>query len=72
MEIKVGVVGKVMDGKEVGRYVKVIDDESNTGGFLILTASSPKMQDGFDNWVENRQVLQLFFEEAGWIIEWDC
>lgn len=70
MDIKLGGVGKIVAGQDIGNYVKVIDDAANTGGFLILTSASPNMQDGFDSWVENREQLQLFFEEAGWTIEW--
>ena len=70
MEIKVGEVGKIVTGVELGHYVKVIDDGVNTGGFLILTAAKSDMRDGFDSWVENREMLQRFFVEAGWTIEW--
>ena len=70
MEIKVGEVGKIVAGQESGRYVKVIDDRANTGGFLILTAAASDMRDGFDSWVEDGEMLRRFFEEAGWIVEW--
>ena len=70
MDIRLGEVGKIVGGQELGRYVKVIDDEASTGGFLILTASVPDMHDGFDSWVESTAMLQRFFEEAGWIVEW--
>ena len=54
MAIKLGIAGKIGKGLEIGRYVKVIDDVANSGGFLIFTAASPDMQqDGFDCWVEN-------------------
>ena len=70
MDIRLGEVGKIVSGQELGRYVKVIDDEVATGGFLILTAAAPDMQDGFDSWVESKEMLQHFFEEAGWIVDW--
>ncbi|MBW8831099.1 MAG: hypothetical protein JF606_17080 [Burkholderiales bacterium] len=70
MDIELGKVGKIVAGQELGRYVKVVDDAASTGGFLILTAMAPDMQDGFDSWVESREMLQRFFEEAGWIVEW--
>ena len=70
MEIKVGEIGKIVAGEELGSYIKVIDDGANTGGFLILTAEAPDMTDGFDSWVENKEMLQRFFEEAGWTVEW--
>ena len=70
MEIKVGKAGRILAGKEQGRYVKVIDDEANTGGYLILTAAGSDMQNGFDCWVESADMLQRFFEESGWVVEW--
>ncbi|MCL2644173.1 MAG: hypothetical protein FWD51_01785 [Betaproteobacteria bacterium] len=70
MEIKIGEVGKIVAGQELGSHIKVIDDEANTGGFLILTAKALDMKDGFDSWVENREMLQRFFEEAEWTVEW--
>lgn len=70
MDIKLGEVGKIVAGQELGRYIKVVDDAASTGGFLILTAAAPDMQDGFDSWVESKEMLQRFFEEAGWIVEW--
>jgi hypothetical protein len=70
MDIKVGVVGKIDAGDEVGSYVKVIDDTTNTGGYLVLTAVSPDMSDAFDNWVEDRESLSRYFEESRWAVTW--
>ncbi len=70
MEIKIGVVGKIVAGDESGSFLKVVDDTENTGGFLILTASTPEMIDGFDNWVENEKSLSRYFVESEWIIQW--
>ena len=70
MEIKVGEVGKIMAGENSGRYVQVVDDRANSGGFLVLTASGPDMREGFDSWVESAEVLERFFVEAGWDVDW--
>ena len=70
MEIKVGAIGEIVAGDETGSFVKVLDDTKNTGGFLILTSSTPEMKDGFDNWVENENSLNQYFIESGWIIRW--
>jgi hypothetical protein len=70
VEIKVGEVGRIVAGQELGHFVKVIDDGANTGGFLILTAAAADMTGGFDCWVESKEMLQRFFHEAGWIVEW--
>jgi len=69
MKIKVGEVGRIVAGQDLGCYVKVIDDGTNTGSFLTLIAKESDMNDCFDSWVENSEMLQLFFEEAGWTIE---
>ncbi|MGZ3974329.1 MAG: hypothetical protein ACXWAT_10130 [Methylobacter sp.] len=70
MDIKVGVVGEIVAGDDAGSYLKVIDDNENTGGFLILTSRSPQMTDGFDNWVESENSLRQYFIESGWVIRW--
>jgi len=70
MEVRIGQVGRIIAGDEVGKYVKVVDDKENTGGYLILTADAPDMQVGFDNWVEDKEALSSYFVEAGWSIEW--
>lgn len=71
MSIPLGAVGKIVKGEEAGRYVQVMDDTATSGGFLILTAAEPDMKkNGFDNWVENPEMLQRFFEEAGWVVDW--
>jgi hypothetical protein len=70
MDIKLEAVGKIVAGDEAGHYVRVVDDRRNSGGFLILTAATPDMQDGYDSWVEDEATLQRFFEESGWVIDW--
>lgn len=70
MEIKIGAVGKILAGEDAGCYLKVVDDSANTGGFLILTAHDSGMKDGFDSWVENKEALKKYFEEAKWLVEW--
>ncbi|MCA1440627.1 hypothetical protein I6F07_10420 [Ensifer sp. IC4062] len=69
--VPIGVIGKIVAGVELGRYVKVVDDAESTGGFLILTADDAEFQKGFDNWVEDAAALQRYFREAGWLIEWN-
>jgi len=69
-EIKIGKMGKIVAGNELGHYIKVVDDADNTGGFLILTATTSDMREGFDNWVENEDVLISYFKVSGWVIEW--
>ena len=70
METAIGKTGKIISGDEAGKFVKIVDDSDNTGGFLILTASDPGFVDGHDNWVENEASLLRYFDESRWIVEW--
>lgn len=70
MEIRLGVVGKIVAGDEFGSYIKIIDDAESTGGILILTSIFPEMNDGYDNWVKDNDALQRYFEESGWKVDW--
>ena len=70
--IPVGVLGRILAGQEKGRYVRVQDDRDRTGGFLILTGADRDLQmSGADNWVDGNAALVRFFEESGWLIEWE-
>ncbi|MBI3715847.1 MAG: hypothetical protein HY255_07630 [Betaproteobacteria bacterium] len=70
IDIQIGKVGRILEGPDIGKYVKVIDDAVNTGGFLVLICANPDLSVGFDDWVENESGLQGYFEETGWRIEW--
>ena len=70
-DLRIGILGFIKSGEEAGRFVEVIDDAGNSGGFLIVTykdeARSPEI---FDSWVESITDVDLFFDENGWEIEW--
>jgi hypothetical protein len=68
--VQTGRVGKIVAGDELGRYIKVVDDNENTGGFLILTADDLEFHSGHDNWVEDEAALLRYFKEAGWSVIW--
>jgi hypothetical protein len=70
MEVRIGQIGRIVQGDEAGCFVKVEDDTENTGGYLILTAKQPSMKDGYDNWVKDREALAGYFRESNWVIEW--
>jgi hypothetical protein len=72
MEIRLGATGRITRGEEAGRFVQVIDDSENTGGFLILTsADSEGNVEAFDNWVESIVDVERYGEESAWEIDWD-
>lgn len=70
MSAIIGKIGKIVAGDEVGRFVKIVDDSKNTGGFLILTADDVQFHNGYDNWVEDEISLNRYFQESGWLVEW--
>ncbi|WP_074575675.1 hypothetical protein [Polaromonas sp. JS666] len=70
MHIPIGQKGRIIEGEDVGCYVKVIDDAEATGGFLILTSKSADMSSVHDSWVIDKEALAQYFDESGWVIEW--
>lgn len=66
----VGRIGRIVAGDELGRFVKIVNDSENTGGFLILTADDAEFRNCHDNWVEDEVGLERYFQESGWFIEW--
>ena len=60
-----------MQGDDLGKHVKVLDDAKSSGGFLILIGDGEAMKDGHDYWVEDLATLEGFFRQSGWIVEWD-
>jgi hypothetical protein len=69
--IPIGLLGRIVTGREKGRVVEVVDDTEATGGYLILTYSDfDRSPEVFDVWVENLDDLAGAFEENGWQVEW--
>jgi hypothetical protein len=50
-DIPIGTVGKIMAGSDAGWYVRVDDDSTNIGGYLILIWRNTDEQEGFADWV---------------------
>jgi hypothetical protein len=70
-DLRVGVLGRIVAGEEVGRVVEVVDDSENTGGYLIMTyADTARSPEVFDTWVESIVDVESLFEESGWEVEW--
>jgi len=69
-DIRIGALGRIRSGDEQGRYLKIVDDAENTGGFLILTSDDSEFSSGYDNWVESKQALAQYIRESRWKIEW--
>lgn len=73
-DIRVGVLGEILTGTEAGRYVEIVDDAENTGGYLIVTyADALRSPEVYDAWVESVVDVELYFEDAAWSVRWtDC
>jgi len=70
-DIRLATIGRIIAGEDVGRYVEVIDDWADSGGFLILTFdAADRSGNGHDSWVETIVDVDLYFEECGWDVEW--
>jgi hypothetical protein len=70
MHIPIGQKGRIIEGEDIGGYVKVVDDAEASGGFLILTSESADMNSVQDSWVIDKEALAQYFHESGWVIEW--
>lgn len=70
-DLRLGTLGHIRVGDDAGRVVEVIDDRSNSGGFLICTyADADRSPEAFDSWVETIVDVEAYFDECGWRIEW--
>lgn len=70
-EIRVGEIGEIVQGDEVGRFVEVIDDAAHTGGFLIMTyADENRSPAVFDVWAESMIEVENQFEHNRWKVIW--
>jgi hypothetical protein len=73
-QIPIGVIGRILNSDHEAHMVRVDDDASNTGGFLInqwwTDSNGPNPDNAFDDWVENRLALEAYFSELHWEIRW--
>lgn len=72
-ELRIATPGRIVSGVDAGRYVQILDDWANSGGFLILThdGDGDRAAEGHDSWVESIVDVELYFDECGWVVEWD-
>ncbi|MFW6638508.1 hypothetical protein ACOALZ_00535 [Nocardiopsis algeriensis] len=69
--IEIGVVGRITEGEEVGRFVFVEELPDNPPSYLIHTAADRDFKiSGGDSWVEDFSSLVEFFKEGRWTVEW--
>ena len=63
-------LGKILEGDNVGWYVRIINDFENTGGFIILEFKDLDEKEGFDTWLESEKDIEGYIYESEWKIEW--
>jgi hypothetical protein len=75
MKIPIGVVGKIQNGEHADMRVRVEDDTTNTGGYLVYqwwkNSEGPNAYGAFDDWVESKKQLDDYFVSTGWSIDWE-
>jgi hypothetical protein len=76
MSVPVGVKGRIVDPTKPGHFVRVEDDRVNTGGFLVYEwwqgSNGPNADGAHDSWVESEAALYQYFQESGWVIQWQA
>ena len=72
-DIKIGITGKILEGRHQDWYIFVKDDSQNTGGYLILVfdhREQSKSTKGYDRWAEDDNILLEMFKSANWKVHW--
>lgn len=71
---EIGKWGKILDGEYADWFLMIDGDADNpTGGFYIYTVRDPKDKnsEGYDDWVENGEVLEHYMKSLEFQISWD-
>lgn len=72
-ELKIDVIGKIVEGKAQNWFLLIKEDFEDSGGYLILISKDPNMSkyaEGYDYWAEDKDTLMEIFKEAKWNIQW--
>lgn len=74
MQVPVGVLGTILNSQNQGHVVRIEDDRSNSGGFLVIQrwqgSNGPGADGWFDDWVQDREQLAQYIADAGWEVRW--
>jgi hypothetical protein len=69
--IRLGVLGRIVAGSEIGRVVEVIDDTENSGGYAVFSyADMNRSPEVFDDWFPSISDVQHHFMYHGYEIDW--
>lgn len=68
---RVGVVGRIVAGDELAKFVRVDVLPGEPPSYLVLLAYDPEFRRGCgDFWVEDLASVGQFFAEGEWAVEW--
>lgn len=70
LEIKYDKLGKILEGDNAGWHVKIINDQSDTGGFFIYEFEYLNGEKGYDTWLETDNDVKAYIYESNWKINW--
>ena len=69
--IQANLRGRIIKGDSAGWFIKIHDDQENTGGYLVIQSKKLDFTgDGFDNWFETMGEVEQFLKYKNWGIEW--
>lgn len=70
-EIKIGVLGKIIEGEYKNWFLLIKEDFEESSGYLILISRDQKMAkdvEGYDCWAENINEIEKILETFGKIV----
>lgn len=70
MDIRFDTIGKIVEGKNKGWYIKLVDDSEKSGGVFIIEFPNPQSGEGFNSWLERKSDIEGYFSECNWKIDW--
>lgn len=72
-EMKIGIIGKIIEGNLCGWFFIIKEDFEESGGYLILISKDSnisKYAEGYDYWAEDKSTLIAMLTAFKWKIQW--
>lgn len=70
-DIKIGVIGKIIEGEACGWFVRIKEDFEDTGGYFILITKKTEMsEEDYDYWAQDKNTMLEMIKEFRWKINW--
>lgn len=72
-EMKIGVIGKIIEGNPCGWYLEIKEDFEDSGGYLILISKDSnlsKFAEGYDYWAKDKNTAIEMVKNFNWKIKW--